>query len=137
MLDVIVWNILIKDDRIFLLKKLYEDDIEYTLVGGHVEVGESVKSTAIRETLEEVGVKLKEEDLEFVSILDRKRESGEHKIHFFFKSSNWQGNPYNKEADKHLSGDWFVMGELPTELCAIASMAVNALNNDQIYLEYP
>jgi isopentenyldiphosphate isomerase len=52
-------------------KDTYPDKLDAT-VGGHVEIGEDYIQTAIKETEEETGLKLKPEDLKLIKIIKRK-----------------------------------------------------------------
>lgn len=63
-----VYLFLKKDGRIFLMRRMntgYEDG-NYMVPSGHVEKGESLTDAMIRETMEEVGVSVRKEDLRLV-----------------------------------------------------------------------
>jgi 8-oxo-dGTP diphosphatase len=132
MIEAIVWVLLLKDNNIFLLKNAIDNREEWTLVGGHVEFLESLKSALKREIEEEVGVKVKEENLIFQYIIDRQLGT-QHKIHFFFRTTDWENDPCNKEVDRHLAGAWHSLNELPTNLGPLARRAIQSLNNDELY----
>lgn len=121
---------------IFLLKDTTKTGYEWTLVGGHVEGMESLKQALKRETMEEAGVIVKEEDLHFQYIIDRCLNHEKHKIHFFFQVNNWEGEPFNKESSIHLAGEWFPLNKLPKNLGPLATRAIDALKNGKIYDEY-
>ena len=68
----------------------------YMLPGGHVDEGESVLHATCRELKEELGIDVKEEDLEFKLV-----ESIKTHITFFFKVNKYVGIPQNMEPGKH------------------------------------
>ena len=68
----------------------------YMLPGGHVDEGESVLHATVRELKEELGIDVKEEDLEFKLV-----ESIKTHITFFFKVKKYTGTPKNMEPEKH------------------------------------
>ena len=68
----------------------------YMLPGGHVDEGESVLHATCRELKEELGIDVKEEDLEFQLV-----ESIKTQITFFFKVKKYAGVPQNMEPGKH------------------------------------
>ena len=68
----------------------------YMLPGGHVDQGESVLHATARELKEELGITVKEEDLEFKLV-----ESIKTHITFFFGVKKYTGTPQNMEPEKH------------------------------------
>ena len=135
MIEVIGWVLLVKGSNIFLLKNESGLGYEWALVGGHVKVDESIRGALKREVYEEVGVLVKEEDMSLQHIIDR-RLIGLHKIHFFFLTEIWEGDPYNKEKDIHLDGKWYPLNNLPLDLGPLASSAIQSINKKTIYQEY-
>lgn len=130
MYKIIVWTIVTYEDKILLLKK--PDNSEWTLVGGHVEDNESSKMAIIRRTQEEVGLTIKEDQLEVLCVIDRKLDEG-FKLHIFFKTLNWQGEPINKENDLHSELQWFKMDNLPENLGELAKAAVESIKTNKLY----
>ena len=87
----------------------------WDLPSGHVEYGESIQQTAVRELLEEVGVRVHEEDLTLVHI-DQYfigRADNRDYVNFTFSASNWQGEPKICEPEKCSAIGWFKPGALP------------------------
>jgi len=81
--------IIIKEQKILLLKKQYEDGLViYTLPGGTQETGESLEQAVIREAYEEVAAHVSVIDL--VNIYEHRRPSRKetnvikHKVEFAF-----------------------------------------------------
>jgi 8-oxo-dGTP diphosphatase len=135
MIEIIAWALLVNEGNIFLLKKNTELNQEWTLIGGHVDAGESIKSGLKREILEESGVIVQEKDLRFQYIIDRKLKA-KHRIHFFFIAEAFEGNPYNKENNTHIAGEWHLLNNLPANLGPLATRAIQSMDNEIIYEEY-
>ena len=68
----------------------------YMLPGGHVDEGESVLHATCRELKEELGITVREEDLEFKLV-----EPIQTHITFFFWVKKYEGVPQNMEPQKH------------------------------------
>ncbi|MBI2064252.1 MAG: 8-oxo-dGTP diphosphatase [Candidatus Yanofskybacteria bacterium] len=81
-------------------------------VGGKVDEGESVKSAAVRELNEEVGVVAVEDSLEEVGDLKfhfkDKPEWAQHMHVFVVK--NWEGEPMDS---KEMSPQWYKLQDIP------------------------
>lgn len=87
-----------KDGKYLFVKRAHTGmaDGFYMLPGGHVEVGETVLHATCRELKEELGIDVKEEDLEFKLVEPIKTH-----ITFFFKVKKYAGVPQNMEPNKH------------------------------------
>ncbi len=81
-------------------------------VGGKIDKGESIRSAAIREISEEIGVTAKEEDLEEVGKIKfyfkDKPEWAQHMHIFVIK--NWDGEPAESE---EMAPRWYKRHEIP------------------------
>ena len=88
---------------------------------GHGEFGEDVRTTAIRELNEEVGLVGKPEDLRLIHIEQYFIE--ENYINFVFALDSWSGTPKVCEPDKCSAVGWFAMDALP-EKCVNAVRSV-------------
>lgn len=63
---------------------------------GHVERGESVHTTVLREAQEELGITLRATDLQPLAVLQRSEGTGravDERVDFFFTSCVWHGTP--------------------------------------------
>lgn len=83
---------------------------------GHVEVGESVLAAAVREVDEELGVQIREADLEPLTVMHRTARNGEpidERVDFFFAVRAWRGEPVRREPHKSADLRWFDVGALP------------------------
>ena len=87
-----------KDGKYLFLKRSNtgKDDGFYMLPGGHVDAGESVLHAAVRELKEELGIDVKESDLEFKLV-----EPIKTYITFFFRVKKFDGILQNMEPEKH------------------------------------
>jgi 8-oxo-dGTP pyrophosphatase MutT (NUDIX family) len=83
---------------------------------GHVDKGESIHETAIRELFEEVGVKAQPEDLKLVHINQNFIDTPY--INFTFILDTWQGIPTICEPEKCSDLKFFATDNLP-KLCTL------------------
>jgi len=83
-------------------------------IGGKVEPGESVAAAAIREMEEETGVRVAEEDLDYVACLDfvfPYKPSWGQRVHAYL-AYRWQGEP--SESDE-MAPVWVAVEDIPYE----------------------
>ena len=110
---VAVHLLLVKDDRVLLLKRYntgYEDG-NYSVVAGHIDGGEDLKTAMIREAREEAGIEVSHANLEVVGVIPSKGDR--EYIHSFLKASVWSGEVTNMEPDKCNDLRWFDLNALP------------------------
>ena len=86
----------------------------YGFPGGHLEMGESPEECAIRETMEEVGVKIN--NLHVIGFTNDVFDTGKHYITIFIASSNYEGNVTNMEPHKLEGWEWYNTNNLPNPL---------------------
>jgi 8-oxo-dGTP pyrophosphatase MutT (NUDIX family) len=83
-------------------------------VGGKLHDDETIKEAAIRETAEEISVKINEKDLVNTAIIDfffeNKKEFDQQVLIFF--TDKWQGEPTESE---EMKPEWHSYSELPFE----------------------
>ena len=109
--------ILIEDEKILLQRRYntgYEDG-NYSIVAGHIDGNESVIKAMQREALEEAGIKIKEEDLEIVHVMNKK-EPDRESIDYFFTCKNYDGNISIMEKDKCDELKFYKLDELPENM---------------------
>ena len=85
---------------------------------GHVDPGESVFATAVRETAEEIGVAIAESDLEPLTAMHRTAPTGlsvDQRIDVFFACRTWRGIPALQET-KASDLAWFDLDALPDDV---------------------
>ena len=120
---------IIEDVKILLLRRYntgYEDG-NYSVVAGHLNGGEKVTAAAVREAREEVGIVIREKDIEIVQVMHRL--SDDERIDFFVTVSAWEGEITNNEPDKcdHLA--WFSLDELPENTVPYVRQAIRNYQN--------
>jgi 8-oxo-dGTP pyrophosphatase MutT (NUDIX family) len=89
------------------------------LPSGHVEVGEDVLRTAIRETAEETGIKLGPGQVRCAAVVHHRGPGGQTRIGWFFAAeAGWAGEPVNREPAKHSGLAWVDPAAPPADLVA-------------------
>lgn len=85
--------------------------------GGHLEYGESFEQAAVRETKEETGMLIDENQTTVAGVTnDFFAESGKHYITVHLIVKNIDGNPQVCEPDKCAEWHWFSLEKLPENL---------------------
>ncbi|MFB6215544.1 MAG: NUDIX domain-containing protein [Candidatus Aenigmatarchaeota archaeon] len=128
--------VLEKDDEVLLLKRQntgYRDGM-YSLVAGHVDEGENFRQAMIREAEEEVGIEIKEEDLETATVMHRESE-GRTYIDIFFRATEWNGEVENMEPEKCANLSWFKKDNLPDNTLGYVERVTNTLEDGMTYEE--
>jgi 8-oxo-dGTP diphosphatase len=105
-----------KGDRVLLLKRQNaHGDGTWSMPGGHLEYGEAPEDCALRETLEETGVMIK--DVTFRTITnDIFEEEGKHYVTLWMEARYASGEArVNSEREMSAVG-WFSWDDLPSPL---------------------
>lgn len=92
--------VLERDGRVLLMRRAgtgFFDGL-YSLPGGHVEPGESVRQAAVRELFEETGVRLDAATLEMLGVVHRLSDT--NRIDFFMRAADFAGEPAICEPSK-------------------------------------
>lgn len=100
---------------VLLLKRAntgYQDG-KWSLPAGHLDGNETLIAAAIREGREEIGLLLKERDLEFTHVMHRM--SHVERCDFFVIVNKWEGEVVNTEPEKCSELGWFSLDKLPEE----------------------
>lgn len=132
--------ILRNGNQVLLLKRAntgYEDG-KYSMVAGHVEDGETFTDTAIREGLEEAGIRIYPEDLKVAHVLQRRYGEGplEQRIDVFFTADNWVGKIVNNEPHKCEALDWFDLDNLPENVIPYIKHVLECVKKGVSYSEF-
>ena len=108
--------IIVKDGKYLLGKrKGSHGEGSWSFPGGHLEFGESLETCAKRETLEEVGVKIKNiKKIGYTNDIFKKE--GKHYITCFVKAELASGEIKNMEPEKCERWDWFTWDKFPKPL---------------------
>ncbi|HEY6010398.1 MAG TPA: NUDIX domain-containing protein [Nitrospirota bacterium] len=102
-----------RDDQVLMIRRFntgYADG-QYSVPAGHLDGNETVIAAARREALEEVGVRIEPQDIEFSSVMHRM--NAEERVDFFLQILKWKGEPINAEPDKCDEIRWASLNDLP------------------------
>lgn len=86
----------------------------YSLPGGHVEPGESMRETAVRELAEELGVEVDFAGLSVLGVVHRLSDT--NRIEFVLRAASCSGEPRIAEPDKCDDLLWAPRDALPQSL---------------------
>ena len=134
--------VLIKDNKILLQRRFNTGymDGKYSLPAGHVDRGETFTQCIIRETKEEVGIDIKQEDLKTAHLMHRfsGAEWGDlaERMDLFFTAEKWAGTPEIKEPDKCDDLSWFELDNLPKNIIPYIRQAINCMRSKTFYSEF-
>jgi len=115
---------LIREGNILLLRRFntgYEDG-NYSVIAGHLDGNEEIKSAMVREAREEAGIELSIQDLQVVGVMHRK--SKDERIDFFLVATSWSGEISNEEPDKCDLLAWFDINNLPENVISYVRKAI-------------
>ncbi len=119
--------VLLKENKVLLLRRFntgYEDG-NYSLPAGHVEEGESVSDTMIREAKEEIDINIKKEDIPLSHTMHRlKTDKNDERLDFFFTCKKWDGEIKNLEPQKCDDLSWFDINDLPKNVIPYVASAI-------------
>lgn len=108
--------IVIKNKKLLFGKRVGEHGKNtWSVPGGYLEFGESFEECAIRETMEETGVKIV--DPKFIAAINNIFENeSHHSITIFMTASYKSNDPKVVEPDKFTRVDWYDINNLPEPL---------------------
>jgi 8-oxo-dGTP pyrophosphatase MutT (NUDIX family) len=123
-LPVAVHVLLLRDGEVLLLLRAntgYEDG-NYSVIAGHVEPGEHIVETAVRESREEAGITIAPDDVRVCGVMHR-RAAGE-RIDFFVAVRRWRGEICNAEPEKCAGLRWSPVSALPSNVVPYVRRAI-------------
>lgn len=128
---------LIKDNQILLQRRANTgfEDGNYGVPAGHLDGEESARVGCAREIREEIGIKIKPEDLTVVHVMHRKASKDE-RIDFFMVATVWEGEIINNEPEKCDDLRWFPLDALPGNMIEYVEIALRHYLNKVMYSEY-
>ena len=126
-----------KNNKLLMFRREHTDfqDGKYCVPAGHVEPGETFREAAVRETLEEVGLQLRPDDLRHLHTQHTK--GLDTRIHLFFEATSWAGEPQNMEPHKHGPLTWLPIDNLPfDEIMPLVAGGLQAIARGDSYAEF-
>lgn len=113
-----------RGDQLLMIRRFNTGfaDGKYSVPAGHLDGGETVIAAARREALEEVGVRIEAQDIEFSGVMHRL--DGEERVDFFVKVHRWDGEPFNAEPDKCDEIRWVDLNDLPANTVPYIRQAI-------------
>tara|TARA_Y100000588_G_C13919785_1_gene780973 strand:- start:119 stop:538 length:420 start_codon:yes stop_codon:yes gene_type:complete len=108
--------VIIRDGKILLGERIGAHGANtWATPGGHLEIGEEIAACAIRETLEETGLKVSEvSQLGFSN--DVFNPLNKHYVTLYVVANGVEGEPEIMEPNKCLCWHWFGLDDLPEPL---------------------
>ena len=99
----------------------YMDGFWVAGAAGHVEAQETAAACAVREAAEELGVEIREGDLEPLTVMQRTDGTASpigQRVDWFFAARSWRGRPTVMEPAKCAAVEWFDLDDLPSPIPA-------------------
>ena len=123
-------------NQILLLRRFNTgfEDGNYSVPAGHLDGGETVRMAAQREALEEIGIHIEIEEIDFASVMHRK--SDDERIDFFVHVKKWQGEPFNAEPNKCDELHWYSLDEMPANTILYVKQAILNFKNGIVFDEF-
>lgn len=133
-----VFCLILKDNKVLMeLRKNKFDAGMYSLVGGCMEDGETVKQAAVREIKEETNLEVLEKDVDVISVFHRitPKPDNWQSIEFVLLVKAFSGNPDLME--NNVCGDlrWFELDNLPQNISLYAKQAIDNYINKERFSE--
>ena len=122
--------VLIEDGRVLLGRRAGTSFAEghWHVPAGHLEEGESVLRGTAREAEEELGLRIREDDLALVHTVHQlDADGGAGRMQMFFAPRAYAGDITNREPDKCSALAWFPVRELPEPMVAYTALALGRI----------
>lgn len=104
----------------------------YAMPGGKVKEDESLRSGLIRELNEELGITVSPSDMQLSHVMHFQGAT-RICIAIVFTIKKWQGEPYNKEPDKHDHIGWFDVTKLPANILPRHAKMIHSIVKGELY----
>ena len=115
----------------------YMDGYYDLSASGHVEKGESMIKTLIREAKEEIGIDISEENIEFVTMMHTNNFATDQVYYNgFFKVTKYSGEVTLNEPTKCGELKWFKINELPQNILQDRFQAIKNYIDNVKYSEF-
>lgn len=106
----------------------------FGLISGFVEQDEKLVNAAVRESEEEIGIKLSANNLRLFYITHRKSDDGTQFVDFFFSCNKWVGEPIIRENKADLL-QWHSLNNMPSNLTISVEKALNYIKSNTVVFE--
>ncbi len=127
---------IIKGDKVLLGKRKNAHGAnEYGGPGGHLEHGETIEQTALRETAEECGIKIR--NLRMLCVSDLLTYFPKHYLDIGFAAEWESGEPQVLEPHKLESWGWYDLDNLPKNLFGCFTAYVESYQTGKKYFTFP
>jgi 8-oxo-dGTP diphosphatase len=104
----------------------------WTMPGGKIHFGETFEEATSRETLEETGIKIKNEDLKIISVTNDIVPDA-HFVTIGFLCEKFEGEPRVMEPDEITEWRWFNLNNLPKPLFPPSEKIFKNFADKEIY----
>lgn len=125
-------------EQVLLLRRFntgFKDGM-YSLVAGHVDVGETFTQALVREVLEEAGIIVLPQDVKVAHVMHRKSDTdGSERVDVFFVVHKWSGEVTNCEPGKCDGLAWFDLDDLPENMVEYIRVALGHVRDGVSYSE--
>jgi 8-oxo-dGTP diphosphatase len=112
----------------------YEDG-KWSVPAGHLDGDESVRSAAVREAAEEIGIHLSIEHVRFGHVMHR-RNPEEERVDFFMVSERWGGEVHIAEPNKCSELVWASPNDLPSDTIPYVRRGIQLTFRPEPYSEF-
>ncbi|MBI4433820.1 NUDIX domain-containing protein [Candidatus Uhrbacteria bacterium] len=132
-----VYLLLLRQGSVLLLRRFQTGyaDGWYSLVAGHVDGGEALRTAMAREAQEEAGITINPEALQHGVTMHR--WCGDHeRMDFYFTAAQWEGEVHNQEPQKCDDLSWFPLHQLPENTLPYIRVAIDAYQRGEQYGEF-
>ncbi len=135
---VAVHAFFMKNNTVLLLKRAnsgYMDGF-WSVPAGHVDGGETIWEAMQREILEEIGIAVSKAPTP-AHVMHRIIASEEsERIDYFFKITDWSGEPENCEDEKCDGLEWYSSSDLPEKMVPYVKFGLEKVLDGVIFSEF-
>lgn len=104
----------------------------WTMPGGKLHFGESFEEGAVREVIEETGIKLNNTK---VICINNDKVEGAHFVTIGLLSEDFEGEAGVKEPDEIVEWKWFDLNDLPSPLYFPSAKVLENYKNKEFYIK--
>ncbi len=127
--------LLFSNGRVLLLHQTKKNGGNLSLVGGTIDPDEHARRSLVRESIEEAGIIVKEEDLHLKHVL-HKMTGKKHRMTLYFQADIYDGFPHTREPEKFQQAAWYNLDDLPAKLTGTVRHVLKEVRKGNIYSEF-